>query len=120
MGNYFDDPLVSRELEGMVDEMDILGYDINDPEMGANIFQNLKKKITGIAKKKKVQSAKIQTSAGTLDVGPQGISITNPTTGIPEIQSAAKTSPVEILKNPLVIGGAAAVVLLLMVSKKRR
>ena len=110
---YFDDPLVSAELEGMVDEMELLGYDLDDPEMMGNVFKNIGAKIKTAFNKKK---------GGSLQIGPQGISYTNPVVPVaPAAAPSASDKVKDMLKNPLVLGGtAAAAIAVVMILKKKR
>lgn len=110
---YFDDPLVTAELEGMVDEMDLLGYDVEDPELMGNIFKDLANKIKGAVAKKK---------GSTLSVGPQGIQLMNPVTAPAAAPAPVQSQVQTMLKNPLVLGGAAVAVIgvIVILKKKKR
>lgn len=111
---YFDDPLVSAELEGMVDEMELLGYDLDNPEIMGNVFKDLGAKIKSAFNKKK---------GGSLSISPSGISYTNPVAPVaPAPAPSAGDKVKDALKNPLVLGGVAAAAIgamVLLKSKKR-
>jgi hypothetical protein len=108
---YFDDPLVTAELEGMVDEMELLGYDFDNPEFMGNVFKDLGNKIKSAFNKKK---------GGSLTIGPQGVQYLNPVAPTVPAPAPAENKVQTMLKNPLVLGGAAVAVIGLVVIMKKK
>lgn len=126
---YFQDPLLSAEIDSMLDEAEMLGIDLDDPELMGAWLKNLINKIKSRRAAKKaagtppatMPTINVQTGQGTASIGPQGVTWTDPATGAPSTAAAAAPGGIaEMLKNPWVIGGGAAALLLLIMMMKRR
>ena len=128
VSRQLDDPLVVEELMGLAEEAELMGIDLDDPEIMGAWLKNVIGKIKSRIKKRKggSVSAKINTGSGTLDVGPQGVQWTDPvkttTSGIqaalntPQMTAAAGVATA--LKNPWVIGAGAGLLFLMLTKKK--
>ena len=132
---YFQDPLLSAELDMMIDEADLMGIDLDDPELMGAWLKNLIGKIKSRIQKRKAAKAAggaepgtmptiaVQTPKGTASIGPGGIQWTDPAAAAAAVPSAYQATGGigEMLKNPWVIGGgAAALLLIIMMMKKKR
>ncbi|MDD5688609.1 MAG: hypothetical protein PHE88_12345 [Elusimicrobia bacterium] len=97
-----------------------LGIDLNDPEIMGTWFDDIRKKIKGIAKKTK--SVQLTTDRGTAQLGPGGVTwtdraATSQDDSSPQIIQSSVGGMADMLKNPLVIGAGVSL-LALMLSKK--
>lgn len=120
---YFDDPLISAELSGMIQEAEMMGYDLDDPEMLGAWLKNLVSKIKKKVKGKKMPKVSVDTGKGTAQIGPEGITWTDQ-----QAAEAAEAAAVPatttggmqgLFKNPLVIAAAVGLPLLLLGMKKK-
>lgn len=135
--DYFRDPFVQQEIRGMVDEWELMGYDLEDPElMGAflkNIIGKIKKRIQArrAKRKGKAPSVSVKTDSGTASIGPSGLTWTSPTTTGKVSSSgtqvttgsavpAATGGITDMLKNPMVLGALVGVPILLMMMKGKK
>lgn len=117
VSQHLDDPFVAAEIDQMVDQAEMMGVNLTDPEIMGTWLKDLVGKI-----KKKVQGKKgsvsVNTGEGTATIGPQGINWTDnvpaviPAVGTP----AAKVA--ELVKNPIVIAAGIGIVAMLVMSKK--
>lgn len=126
---FFNDPLLSAEIDSMLNEAELMGIDLDDPELMGAWLKNLINKIKARRKAKKeagqepaqMPTINVNTGQGTATIGPQGVQWTDPATGAPSTAAAAAPGGIaEMLKNPWVIGGGAAALLLLIMMMKRR
>ncbi len=124
---YFRDPVLRREINGMVDEASLMGYDIDDPELMGAWLKNLVKKIKTRIQERKASgkplpTISVDTGKGTTVVGPEGISYTS----VPVASSAAPVAVTtqekiqEALKKPYVVAALVAVPLLIALTKQKR
>jgi hypothetical protein len=124
VAGYFDDPLISAELAGMVNEAELLGIDVDDPEIMGAWLKNLVGKIKSKIKAKKGGQApalSLSTSAGTANIGPNGVTWQDPAN--PNAVSApvgAMDKIKEQLKNPVVLAALIGVPVLFMVMRKKK
>ncbi len=142
---FMQDPLIAAEIEGIIDEAELMGLDINDPELMGGLIKTLVKKIQGAIKRRRarkkaasapaeIPSFSLQTPGGTAAIGPGGISWTGPQAAqaaaaaqaaglqmVPasSVQPAGTGGVTEMLKNPIVIAGLVGVPLLLIMMKRR-
>lgn len=117
VSRHLDDPFVAAEIDQMVDQAEMLGIDLTDPEiMGAW----LKDLVNKIKNKVKGKSASVNTGTGTVGIGPQGVTWTdNAPVALPATESPA-SKVAELVKNPMVIAAGVGIVALLIMSKKKR
>lgn len=137
--NYYSDPMIQRELSGMVQEWELMGYDLEDSElMGAflkTLVGKIKSRIQARKKKKSggtVPTVSVKTESGTAQLGPGGLTFTSPTAkgsasakgvsvGPVSMPSTTSTGGIaDMLKNPMVLAAAAGIPLLLMMMKGRK
>jgi hypothetical protein len=119
---YAQDPFVSAEIDRALDEAELMGYDLDDPEVMGAWLKNLVNKIKSKFKKKNggtPTSLSLTTSQGTAQLGPEGVSWTNPVSAATPSAAPAATGAMALLKNPVVLAGAGAVVLLVLMRKKK-
>jgi hypothetical protein len=132
---YFSDPLIAAEIDEMITDAELMGIDLDDPELMGAFLKNIVGKIRGAVQRRKaskktgaktsIPQVSISTGAGTAQIGPGGLTWSDPQTGA-SIQSAgimptAKTGGIsEMLKNPLVLAGIGGGVLLLIMAMKKR
>lgn len=130
-----DDAITNQEIDLILDEAELMGVDLDDPELMGFFLKKLINKIKSRFKKKKKgapspmapTSITMTTPAGVAKVGPGGVSFTGkrplaitPTGAI----VAAPPQPTGIqamLKNPAVLigGGAGLLILFMMMQKKK-
>lgn len=122
----FRDPLVLMGIDQMLDEAISQGIDLDDPELLGGWLKKLIGKIKKrrAARKKSGQPAPIptvsvDTGQGVAQVGPGGVTWTDPVTQAP-VAAPATGGIGDMLKNPWVLGGGAALALLLIMSMRRR
>lgn len=138
---FLQDPFIHSEVMGMIEDAELMGNDLDDPEvMGglikgiANIVKTIKKRRA--ARKASGESAptlSLQTSQGTAAIGPGGLTWTGApgTTAqstLPIGNTGYQIAPVQqgnsimdkIKQNPALIAGAVAIPVLLMVLSKSR
>lgn len=119
---YFEDPLISAELSGMIEEAELMGYDLNDPEMLGAWLKSLVTKIKKKVKGKKMPKVSVDTGTGTAQIGPEGITWTDQQAEAAEAAAVPATTTggmQGLLKNPLVIAAAVGLPLLLLGMKKK-
>lgn len=112
---YASDPFVADEL---AEYAEMMGVDPDDPEAmeGLKDFIN---KIKAKFKGKTVPKVNVNTEAGTVSVGPEGV---NWSDAVPASVPATQTAGAKIadmMKNPLVIGAAVGLVALLIYKSKK-
>lgn len=124
----FNDPLVLMGIDQALDEAILLGIDLDDPELMGGWIKNLIKKIKKrrAARKKSGQepapmpTISVDTGQGVAQVGPSGVTWTDPAQAAAAAPVPAAGGIGDMLKNPWVLGGGAALALLLIMSMKRR
>lgn len=122
--SYFEDPLISAEIDAMMETAELMGIDPDDPELMGNFLTDLVKKAQSALKK--VKNVKLETGAGTTTIGPGGqISYT----GTQPAATARATVPqpvkksggvADLLKNPAILAAIVGVPLLIILMKKRK
>lgn len=126
---FFQDPLLSAELDTWIDEAELMGIDLDDPELMGGFIKNIIKKIKERRAKRKaageaapeIPTVNIQTGQGVAQIGPGGVTWTDPATGKPSTTTSALPGGIaEMIKNPWVIGGGAAALLLIIMMMSRR
>ena len=125
VSGYFDDPLISAELSGMVREAELMGYDLDDPEMLGAWLKSLVSKIKKKVKGKKLPKVSVDTGTGTAQIGPEGITWTDQQAAAAAAAETVLTPPAVsslqgLMKNPLVIAAAVGIPFLLMSMKKKK
>lgn len=134
-----DDPLTNAELDMILEEAELMGIDLDDPELMGFFLKKLINKIKARFKKKKKGAAPspltptgltVTTPAGTAKVGPGGVSFTGkrplmvtPTGAIVAAPESAAPGGIQaMLKNPMFLaaaGGGVLLLILMMQQKKR-
>ncbi len=123
---FFNDPLLSDEIDALLEEAELMGIDLDDPElMGAwlkklvgKIRSNFRKR-RGKGKKAPV-SASVSTPQGSAAIGPGGITWTAPPgASMPMVQPSGG-GIADMLKNPMVIAGVGGVALLLFMQMRKK
>lgn len=129
---YFEDPLIAAELDDMLTDAELMGIDLDDPELMGAFLKNLIGKIKGRiqARRAKRQASgqpaasfptlSVATDAGSAQLGPGGISWTGPQPAGVAPAPATGGGITEMLKNPMVLAGIGGGVLLLMFMMKRK
>lgn len=131
-----DDPLLGQELDLILDEAELMGIDLDDPELMGFFLKKLINKIKARFKKKKKAAPSplaptgltLQTRAGTAKIGPKGVSfvgkrplMVTPTGAVVAAQPPGPAAGFqEMLKNPMVIAGLVGVPLVLMMVAGRK
>jgi len=137
LGRFKRDPFVHGEILGIIEDAEMMGIDIDDPEMMGGIV-DVVKKIAGAIKKRR-QSKKssgssaptvsVQTSQGTAALGPAGLSWTGSipqnipigTTGM-ALQTMPQQETIldKIKANPALLAGIAAVPIMFMLMSRKK
>jgi hypothetical protein len=117
---FFNDPLISAEIDNMVQTAEIMGYDLTDPEIMGSWLTNLFSKVKGAVKG--IQNVSISTSSGITQVGPGGVSYTSAPATVPAAALPTTTQKTigDYLKNPYVVAALVGIPVLLIVLKKRK
>ena len=138
---YMRDPFIHHQISGMVEDAELMGMDLDDPELMGGLISNVVKKIaTAVRKRREKKKAagestaiptfSMQTTAGTAQLGPGGLTWT----GAPGVQNSLpigttgyQIAPVQqstsildkIKSNPALIAGAIGIPVLLMMMSRR-
>lgn len=131
---YFSDPLIAAEIDEMITDAELMGIDLDDPELMGAFLKNIIGKIKGAVQKRRAKKAaaggqastmptfSVQTGAGSAQLGPGGLTWTDPqaATTVPA-GGAGAGGIADMLKNPLVLAGiGGGVLLLIMMMKKKK
>ncbi len=128
VNGYFEEPLVAAEISDMMRDAEMMGIDLDDPEMLGAWLKNLINKVkTNIQKRKKGKAksspvVSISTGKGTANVGPDGLTYTeNASQVIPSSQSSSIQSATQgLFKNPMFIAAAIGLPLIMFMKKRKR
>lgn len=140
MNRFMKDPFIRNEIAGMIEDAELMGYDLDDPEMMGGLIDGIKKIASAIRKRREARKSKgetapsvsVQTSQGTAAFGPGGLTWTGAIPQLPQsvpigntgMQLTAMQQQESILdkikKNPALLAGIAAVPVLLIVMSKKR
>jgi hypothetical protein len=117
---FFNDPLISAEIDNMVQTAELMGYDLSDPEMMGSWLSNLLSKVKGAVKG--VQNISITTPQGITQVGAGGVSYTSAPATVPAAALPTTTQKTigDYLKNPYVVAALVGIPVLLIVMNKRK
>lgn len=137
MKRFLKDPFIHGEINGIVEDAELMGMDIEDPELMGSLIQNVVKKIAGAVRKRREAKAKsgqsssfpsvsIQTGQGTAGIGPGGITWTGQqnipigNTGM-SLQTTPQSETImdKIKSNPALLAIPAGAMMLFMVMSKR-
>lgn len=137
MKRFLKDPFIHGEINGLVEDAELMGIDIDDPELMGGLIQNVVKKIAGAVRKRREEKAKsgqsssfpsvsIQTGQGTAALGPGGLTWTGQqnipigNTGM-SLQTTPQSETImdKIKSNPALLAIPAGAMMLLMVMSKR-
>lgn len=133
---FMNDPFIHHEIMGMVDDAELMGIDINDPEMMGGLIQNVIKKISTAVRKKREERQKnnsaapafsLSTPQGVASIGPGGVQWTG-TQNIPIGNTGLQIAPVQqqetildkVKSNPALLGLAALPFLFIMMNNRKR
>lgn len=129
---YFDDPLIAAELDEMIIDAELMGIDLDDPELMGAFLKNLIGKIKGGIQKRREKrkaaggqaggfpSFSVTTGEGSAQLGPGGLSWTGPQAAAAGAGAAPAGGIADMLKNPLVLAGIGGGVLLLIMMMKKK
>jgi hypothetical protein len=132
---FLRDPFIHGEIEGIVEDAELMGMDLDDPELMGGLIANVVKKIAGAVRKRRaaksgsssVPSFSVQTSQGTAALGPGGITWTGQqnipigSTGM-SLQTVPQSETImdKIKSNPALLAiPAGGIVLFMMMSKRK-
>lgn len=117
---HLDDPLISAEVADLVDEAELMGIDLDDPEIMGAWLKNLIGKIKKRVQKRKLKGVTLTTDQGTASLGPGGLTYqSNAAQSVP-MATGATGSMGEMVKNPMVIMAGVGLLVLIAMRKKRR
>lgn len=133
---FMRDPFIHHEVMGMVEDAELMGVDIYDPEIMGGLIQNVVKKIATAVRKKREARANagssgsgfsLQTPQGTAAIGPGGVSWTG-TQNIPIGNTGLQIAPVQqqetildkVKSNPALLGLAALPFLFMAMNNRKR
>lgn len=134
---FLKDPFIHGEINGIVEDAELMGMDIEDPELMGGLIQNVVKKIAGAVRKRREAKAKsgssnipsfsIQTGQGTAALGPGGLTWTGQqnipigNTGM-SLQTVPQSESIldKIKSNPALLAIPAGGLILFMVMSKKR
>lgn len=140
---FMQDPLIAAEIDGIIEDAEEMGLDMNDAELMGGLISAIVGKIKTAVKKRRARKAaasspapvsqgfQLSTPQGTAAIGPGGISWTGVQPGrnvamqlpgqpgqyYPAPQSSGGIT--DMLKNPLVIAGIVGIPVLFMLMKRR-
>lgn len=129
---YFDDPLIAAELEEMITDAELMGIDLDDPELMGAFLKNIIGKIKGAVQKRRAKreaaggqaggfpSFSVSTGEGSAQLGPGGLSWTGPQAAGAAPAAGGTGGIADMLKNPLVLAGIGGGVLLLVLMMKKK
>ncbi len=121
----------------VLDELEMLGYDVSDPDLLGGPFRRLFRKIRDRVRARRKKRAEkkaraalgpeqaetpysISTPRGTLTASSAGLSLTKPAPGAPVIQQQTGFNPIALIqKNPLLLMVPVAGIAIMMMGKKR-
>jgi len=134
---FLRDPFIHGEIDGMIEDAELMGIDIDDSELMGGLIQNVGKKIAGAVRKRREAKAKsgqstsfpslsIQTGQGTAALGPGGITWTGQqnipigNTGM-SLQTTPQSETImdKVKNNPALLAIPAAGLVLFMTISKR-
>lgn len=131
---YFDDPLIAAEIDEMITDAELMGIDLDDPELMGAFLKNIIGKIKGAVQKRRAKKAaaggqaqagfptfSVSTGAGSAQLGPGGLTWTDPqAAAVAPAPAGGMGNITEMLKNPLVLAGIGGGVLLLVMMMKKK
>lgn len=134
---FLKDPFIHGEIDGIIEDAELMGIDIDDSELMGGLIQNVVKKIAGAVRKRREAKAKsgqstsfpslsIQTGQGTAALGPGGITWTGQqnipigNTGM-SLQTTPQSETIldKVKNNPALLAIPAGAMMLFMVMSKR-
>lgn len=136
MKRFLRDPFIHGEINGIVEDAELMGMDLEDPELMGGLIQNIAKKIGAAVRKRREQKAasgsstfpsfSIQTGQGTAALGPGGLTWTGQqnipigNTGM-SLQTVPQSETIvdKIKSNPLLLAIPAGLLLFMVASKRR-
>jgi hypothetical protein len=132
---FLRDPFIHGEIEGIVEDAELMGMDVDDPELMGGLIANVVKKIAGAVRKRRaakagnssVPSFSVQTAQGTAALGPGGITWTGQqnipigSTGM-SLQTIPQSESImdKVKNNPALLAIPAGGILLFMMMSKRK
>lgn len=137
MIRFMRDPFIRNEIAGMMEDAELMGFDLDDPEMMGGLIDGIKKIASAIRKRREARKKSgettsapafsVQTPQGTAALGPQGFSWTGSLPqSLPIATTGYQIAPVQqsesiidkVKKNPALLGLAAIPVLMLIMAKR--
>lgn len=133
---FLKDPFINGEINGLVEDAELMGIDIDDPELMGGLIANAVKKIAAAVRKRRAAKASsgsssmpsfsLQTAQGTAALGPGGITWTGQqnipigSTGM-SLQTAPQSETImdKIKSNPALLAIPAGGLLLFIMMSKR-
>ena len=136
MKRFLRDPFIHGEINGMVEDADLMGMDLGDPELMGGFIVNVAKKIGAAVRKRRAAKAgqqssmpsfSMQTSQGTAALGPGGLTWTGQqnipigNTGM-TLQTSPQSETImdKIKNNPALLAIPAGGIILFMVMSKKK
>jgi hypothetical protein len=134
---FLKDPFIHGEICGIVEDAELMGMDLNDPELMGGLIANVVKKIATAVRKRRAKKASsgqstipqftMQTSQGTAALGPGGLTWTGQqsipigNTGMAlQTMPQSETIMDKIKNNPALLAiPAGGIVLFMMMSKRK-
>jgi len=133
MKRFLTDPFIHGEINGIIEDAELMGIDIDDSELMGGLVANIAKKIGAAVRKRRaaksgsgMPSFSMQTSQGTAGLGPGGLTWTGQqnipigNTGM-SLQTSPQSETImdKIKNNPALLAIPAGGLILFMVMSKR-
>lgn len=136
MKRFLKDPFIHGEINGMIEDAELMGIDIDDPELMGGFIVNIAKKIGAAVRKRRAAKASsgssgmpsfsMQTAQGTAAIGPGGLTWTGQqnipigNTGM-SLQTMPQSESImdKIKSNPALLAIPAGGLILFMVMSKK-
>lgn len=135
MRRFLKDPFIHGEINGLVEDAELMGMDFEDPELMGGLIANVVKKIATAVRKRRekkaasgnssIPSFSIQTSQGTAALGPGGLTWTGQqnipigNTGM-SLQTVPQSETImdKLKSNPALLAIPAGLILFMVMSKR--